>query len=148
MKKIAIASDHGGVVYKNDLKKDLEKEGFIVNDYGTYNEESCDYPDYAIKACNSIVNNENELGVLICGTGIGMSIAANKIDGIRCALVNDPEVSKITREHNNTNVVAMGARVNDYNTIKEIAINFINEPFSNDQRHINRINKVMDIEKK
>ncbi len=144
--KIVIGADHGGVEYKDSIVKTLKELNHEVVDYGTYSTDSVDYPDYAKKVCKDIKNKNADFGVLICGTGIGMSIAANKTNGVRCALVNDPSVAKITREHNDTNVVALGARVISLEDATNIVLNFINEEFSNDERHINRIRKVMEIE--
>ena len=144
--KIAIGCDHGGFDYKQNLVEELIKQGHIVKDYGCYNNNSIDYPDYAKLVARAVSDKEYDKGIVICGTGIGVSIVANKINGIRCALVNDPNVAIITREHNDSNVLAMGARVIDYDTCLKITNNWLNTEFSNDERHINRINKIKEVE--
>ena len=144
--KIAIGCDHGAYEYKEALLKDLKEQGHDVKDFGCYDEKSVDYPDYSVLVANAVSNNEYDKGIVLCGTGIGVSIVANKVKGIRCALVNDPEVAIITRQHNDSNVLAMGARVIDYDTCLKITNNWLNTEFSNDERHINRINKVKQIE--
>ena len=103
--KIAIGCDHGGLEHKNAIIKHLEEKGYTVNDFGIYELASVDYPDIAIKVCESIVNKESELGILVCGTGIGMSIAANKVKGIRAAACSEHFSAKYTRLHNNSNVL-------------------------------------------
>ncbi len=109
--KLAIASDHGGYVLKNDLYKRLLIKGYDIVDFGTNSTESCDYPVYAKKVCSAILNNEVHYGILICGTGLGMQMAANRFKGIRAACVSDTYSAKMSRLHNNSNVLTMGARV-------------------------------------
>ena len=109
--KIAMGSDHGGIHLKNHLKGYLEGKGYEVLDKGTYTEESCDYPDYAAKVGRAVVGGEAELGILVCGTGLGISIAANKIKGVRAAVCGDVYSAKMSREHNNANILALGERV-------------------------------------
>ena len=109
--KIALACDHGAFEYKEIVKEMLTKEGHIVEDFGCYSTESVDYPDYAGPAAQSVADGKNDRGIVICGTGIGVSITANKIKGIRCALCSDPVSAKLTREHNDSNVLAMGQRI-------------------------------------
>jgi len=140
--KIAIASDHGGFSYKKQLVAYLEKQGFMMQDFGCFNEESVDYPDYAFAACEAVANGECEKGILICGTGVGMSIAANKVEGVRCALCSEPVSAKLTREHNDTNVLAMGARMIGIEMAKSIADVWLNTAFSQDERHQRRIDKI------
>ena len=118
--KIAIASDHGGFEYKKILIPYLEQKGYEVLDLGTNSEESCDYPIYASKVCKEILNNACELGILICGTGIGMSIAANRHKGIRASVVSDVFSAKMTKMHNNSNVLCLGARVLGIGLVKEL----------------------------
>lgn len=118
--KIAIASDHGGFEYKKILIPYLEQKGYEVLDLGTNSEESCDYPIYASKVCKEILNNVCELGILICGTGIGMSIAANRHKGIRASVVSDVFSAKMTKMHNNSNVLCLGARVLGIGLVKEL----------------------------
>ena len=120
MKKIAIASDHGGYEYKTELIPYLEQKGYTVLDFGTNSNNSCDYPIYASKVCDEILNGYCELGILICGTGIGMSIAANRHKGIRASVVSDTFSAKMTRMHNNSNVLCLGARVLGIGLAKEI----------------------------
>ena len=140
--KIAIGSDHGGYQYKKELIKHLKGLNHEVLDYGTDSDASVDYPDYAKKVALDVSLNKVDKGIVICGTGIGVCISANKVKGIRCALVNDPEVAIITREHNDSNVLAMGARVIDYDTCVKITDNWLKTSFSNEIRHQNRINKI------
>ena len=120
MKKIAIASDHGGYEYKKVLVPYLKEKGYQVFDLGTNSDESCDYPIYASKVCDEILNGCCELGILICGTGIGMSIAANRNKGIRASVVSDIFSAKMTRMHNNSNVLCLGARVLGIGLVKEL----------------------------
>ncbi len=135
---IAIACDHGGYELKLQIIKYLEKEGLEYTDFGC-NGESVDYPIYAHKVGQAIQNGECEKGILICGTGIGISIAANKMPGIRCALCSDCFSAEATRLHNNTNVVALGGRVIGPELAVKIVDTWLNTPFSNDERHIRRI---------
>ena len=145
--KIAMACDHGGLRLKNVLKDYLEANGYIVEDFGTYSEDSCDYPDYAGPAAQSVADGKNDRGIVICGTGIGVSITANKIKGIRCALCSDPVSAKLTREHNDSNVLAMGQRIIGVELMKEIVRVWMGTEFSHDARHQRRIDKVMALEK-
>lgn len=143
---IAIACDHGGYRLKKVLFKELQRQGYKVKDFGTYSEESCDYPDYAAKAAKAVASGECDKGVVVCGTGIGVSITANKVKGIRCALCHDVFSAKATRNHNDANMLAMGQRV-----IGEgLAIEVLNAWLSSDfegGRHIPRIEKMMALEK-
>lgn len=142
MKKIAIGSDHGGFGLKKQIIAHLEGKGYEVNDMGTYSEESCDYPDYAYKVGEEVASKAADLGILICGTGIGMSITANKIKGIRAALCGDVFSAKATREHNDANVLCIGERVTGPGLALLIVDNFIETEFSNDERHKRRIGKI------
>lgn len=146
--KIAIGADHGGFGLKNEIVAFLRKQGHEVRDVGCTCGDSVDYPDYAIPVCDLVVRGEAERGILVCGTGIGMSIAANKIPGIRCALVHDVFSAKATREHNDSNVLAMGARVIGTGLALEIVRVWLETPFSGDERHRNRIAKVRQLEEK
>ena len=139
---IGIASDHRGYKLKKLLKENLSNYNII--DYGTDSEESTDYVDYAVKVGNAINNKEIDLGILICGTGIGMSIAANKIKGIRCARVVNVNETVLAREHNMANVIALSENTPDYENIVKT---FINTKESTEERHIRRVNKIMDIER-
>ena len=142
--KIAIASDHGGFELKENVKKYLEGRDIEVVDLGTYSEESVDYPAYGKAVANAVAGGECEKGILICGTGIGISITANKVKGIRCALCGDVFSAKATREHNDANILAMGARVTGAGLALEIVKAFLETPFSNDERHIRRIEQIED----
>ncbi|MBO5926323.1 MAG: ribose 5-phosphate isomerase B [Clostridia bacterium] len=139
--KIALACDHGGFPYKDAIIFYLISKGHEVIDFGTNSEDSCDYPDYCIPACNAVASNEADYGILICGTGIGMSICANKIAKIRCAHVTDEFSAEMTRKHNNSNVLALGARISTKeNVIKFIDI-FLNTNFEGG-RHSLRVEKL------
>ena len=141
---IALGCDHGGFELMQDVIKYLESHNIEYKNYGTYSNESCDYPVFAKSVANAIVSGECEQGILICGTGIGISIAANKIKGIRAALCGDCFSAKATREHNNANILAMGARVTGPGLAIEIVKAFLGTDFSNDERHIRRINQIED----
>ena len=145
--KIALACDHGAFEYKEIVKEMLTKEGHIVEDFGCYSLESVDYPDYAGPAAQSVADVKNDRGIVICGNGIGVSITANKIKGIRCALCSDPVSAKLTREHNDSNVLAMGQRIIGVELMKEIVRVWMGTEFSHDARHQRRIDKVMAFEK-
>ena len=144
--KLALACDHGGFKLKETVKKHLEEKGYEVVDFGTYNEESCDYPDYESKAAFAVAKKECEKGIVICGTGIGVSIVANKVHGIRCALVHDVFSAKATRQHNDTNMMAMGARVIGEGLALEIVDAWLNASYEGG-RHDLRIEKMMALEK-
>ena len=139
---IAIGSDHGGFALKKALMEHLDKRGLAYKDYGTYSEASCDYPQYAKAVANALVSGECERGILICGTGIGVSITANKIPGIRAALCSDCFSAEATRQHNDANILCMGARVVGEGLALKIADTFLDTPFSNDERHIRRISQI------
>ena len=146
--KITIGSDHGAVELKEEVKNVLaEFEGVEVKDVGTFTTDSVDYPDIAEKVCADIVSGESERGIVLCGTGIGISIAANKIKGIRCALCHDVFSAKKSREHNNANVLAMGGRVIGFGPAGEIVRAWMTTEFGGD-RHERRINKIMALENK
>lgn len=144
--KIAIASDHGAFEAKEKLKQYLMQEGHVVDDFGCRSEESVDYPDLAQLAVSALLNKSAERAILLCGTGIGMSIAANKISGVRCALCSEPLSAKLTREHNDSNVLAMGARMIGMEMMKEIVAVWLATPFSNASRHQKRIDKLSSFE--
>ena len=145
--KIAIGCDHGALALKNVIVSHLEKQGHEVKDFGTYSAESCDYPDFAAAAARSVAGGECQRGIVLCTTGIGVSVSANKIHGIRCALLSDPWSAKMTRLHNDTNMMALGAGVVGENLALEIVDTWIGTPFSGEQRHQRRIDKVMALEK-
>lgn len=139
---IAIGCDHGGYYLKQDIIDFLKKNGYEYKDYGTYSDESCDYPVYAKKVAHAVADGECEKGILICGTGIGVCITANKVKGIRAALVHDCFSAKATREHNDANIITMGARVIGPGLATEIVRIFLETPFSNEERHIRRIKQI------
>ncbi len=145
--KVALGCDHGALEYKNILVELLGQVGYEVVDCGTYNHDSVDYSDFVAKVCNEVQTNQCERGIVLCGTGIGVSIAANKHKGIRCALVSDIFSARATRDHNDTNVLAMGQRVLGVEVMKEIALTWLKTPFSNDPRHVKRIEKVNALDK-
>lgn len=146
--KIAIGCDHGGINLKPVLTAYLEKKGIEFIDCGTFGKESVDYNDYAVAVCDKVVAGQAELGILICGTGIGMSIMANKIKGIRCGHCHDVFSAKMTREHNDANVLALGERVVGPGLFLEIVEAFVTTKFSGDARHERRVNKIKDLENK
>ncbi len=144
--KIVLACDHGGFQLKETVKEHLVINGYDVNDIGVYNTESVDYPDYGKKAAENVAGNEADRGIVICGTGIGISIAANKVKGIRCALCTNEFMARMSRMHNNANMLALGERVIG----KGLALNIVDAWLSTDfegGRHERRVNKLMDIEK-
>jgi len=145
--KIAIGCDHGGFELKNEIIKFLEDEKYEVKDFGTYSTNSCDYPDVALPVAESVATAEYEFGILICGTGIGIGIAANKVPGIRAALCSDTFSAHATREHNNANILTMGQRVVGTGLALDIVKTFLSSKFEGD-RHQNRIDKISEIEKK
>lgn len=144
--KIIIGSDHGGIHLKEVLKQHLAERGIDVSDAGTYTEDSCDYPDIALKVCREIAKGNAERGVLVCGTGIGMSMAANKVDGIRAALCGDVFSAAMSREHNDANVICLGERVLGSGLAVRILDTWLDTEFAGG-RHERRVNKIMDIEK-
>lgn len=139
---IGIGCDHGGLELKNEVIKYLESNGIEYKDYGTYTSESVDYPVYAKLVADAVAAGECEKGIVICGTGIGVSIVANKVKGIRCALCHDVFSAKATREHNDSNMLAMGGRVVGTGLAVEIVKTWLNTDFSNDERHIRRIKMI------
>jgi len=146
--KIAIGSDHAGFPMKEFLVSELAKSGVEVDDCGTDSLESVDYPDYAGAVCRKVTSGEVELGILVCSTGIGISIAANKIHGIRSALCHTEFSARMSRQHNNANVLALGGTVLGNNLALAIAETFLEEPFSKGERHQRRIVKTMAYEKR
>lgn len=146
MMKIAIGCDHGALDLKNTVVAHLEKKGYEVQDFGTYTPDSCDYPDYAAQAAKAVADGSCDKGIVLCTTGIGVSIAANKIKGIRCALLSDVMSARMTREHNDTNVMALGAGVVGQMLALEIVDTWLGTEFSHNERHQRRIDKVMALE--
>jgi ribose 5-phosphate isomerase B len=145
MKKIVLGADHGGYELKNAIKAHLEANGFETIDVGTNSSESCDYPVFASKLCQKLQNGEADLGILVCGTGIGMSMAANKHKGIRAACCSDTFSARLTRLHNNANVLCLGARVLGAGLALDLVDNFVSAEFEGD-RHIKRLSLIEDIE--
>ena len=145
--KIAIACDHGALALKNALIAHLSKQGHEVVNFGTDTLDSCDYPDFAAPAAQAVANGACDKGIVLCTTGIGVSITANKVKGIRCALLSDVMSARMTREHNDTNVLAMGAGVVGEKLAVEIVDTWLGTAFSGDARHQRRIDKVMALEK-
>ena len=141
---IALGSDQGGFELKQEIIKHLEERGLEFKDFGSYDTKSVDYPEYAKKVCKAINSGECERGILICGTGIGISITANKIKGIRAALCTDCFMAEATRLHNDANVLALGGRVVGPGLAIKIVDTFLDTPFSNEERHIRRINAIED----
>lgn len=145
---IALGSDHGGLCLKSAVIAHLQKKGIKTIDFGAHESSSSDYPDYATPVCGAVLSNEADYGILICGTGVGMSIAANKINGIRCALLGDVFSAKATRAHNDANVMSMGERVIGEGLALEIVDAFLGTAYSNEPRHQERIQKVMNLEER
>jgi len=144
---IALGCDHGGFPLKAAIKKELQEKGYVVQDFGTYSADSVDYPDYAEKVAQAIVRQEHERGILICGTGIGMSMAANKVPGIRAAVCWDTFTAQMSRTHNNSNLLCLGGRVLSEKEALEIISVWLEESFQGG-RHQKRIDKMKGIEKK
>ena len=141
---IALGCDHGGFALKQDVIKHLEARGLEYKDYGTYSEASCDYPEFGKAVAHAVSDGECEKGIIICGTGIGISITANKVPGIRAALCGDCFSAEATRLHNDANILAMGARVVGPGLALKIVDTFLDTPFSGDERHVRRINMIED----
>lgn len=145
--KIALGSDHGGYKLKNEIISFLKENGYEIKDFGTYSTESCDYPDFAEKVAEAVVSKEFDFGILVCGTGIGISISANKIPGVRAALCSDTFSAHATREHNDANILALGERVVGPGIAIDIVKTFLTSEFQG-ERHQKRIDKISLIEKK
>ena len=146
--KLALGCDHGALDLKNKVAAHLEAQGHTVTDFGTYTPDSCDYPDYAAKAAQAVAAGACDRGIVLCTTGIGVSIAANKVKGIRCALLSDVMSARMTREHNDTNMMAIGAGVVGQMLALEIVDTWLGTEFSHSERHQRRIDKVMALENK
>jgi len=145
--KISIGSDHAGFRLKETIKDFLKELGHEVEDFGTHSEKSTDYPDFAEKVAMSVADKKSDFGILMCGTGIGMSIAANKVNGIRAALCMTPEYAKLSREHNDANILTLGARFLEEKEAKNIVKTFLETKFTGEKRHRRRIKKISKIEK-
>ena len=144
--KISLGCDHGGLELKDAIKQHLLDRGFEVKDCGTFTKESCDYPDYARPAAEAVASGECEKGIVVCTTGIGVSITANKVKGVRCALLSDLMSAKMTRQHNNTNMMALGQGVVGPMLALQIVDTWLDTEFEGG-RHQRRIDKMMEIEK-
>lgn len=139
---ISIGSDHGGYDLKMAVISHLEKRGFECRDFGCYDKNSCDYPEFGRAAAEAVASGECDRGIVVCTTGIGISIAANKVKGIRCALCTSTELAKMTRLHNNANMLALGASAVSEELAMEIVDMFLDTEFSNEERHQRRIDKI------
>ena len=144
--KISIGCDHGALALKDVLVSHLTKKGYEVKDFGTYTAASCDYPEFAAAAARAVASGECDKGIVLCTTGIGVSITANKIKGIRCALLSDVMSARMTREHNDTNMMALGAGVVGQLLALQIVDTWLSTEFSHAERHQRRIDKVMALE--
>lgn len=144
--KISIASDHAGYEAKCEMIDYLIKKGYEVLDFGTNTLESCDYPDFAFPCANSVATGQSDYGILICGTGIGMAICANKVKGIRCANCQDEFSTQMTREHNDANILTLGARVISVEKMKTLVDIFLSTPFSGQPNHLRRISEITNYE--
>ena len=140
--KISVACDHGAYALKEKVKSWLTDAGYEVQDFGCYSTESVDYPDYALPAAEAVARGEADRGVFLCTTGIGVSISANKVRGVRCALCTNLMTARLTREHNDANALALGAGVVGENLAREILFTFLDTPFSGAVRHQRRIDKI------
>ena len=143
---IALASDHGGYELKQAVIARLKERGLEYKDFGTYSLDSCDYPDFAYPAAQAVASGECDRGVVICTTGIGISITANKVRGIRCGLCMNVTMARLTREHNDANMLAMGAGITGRNEAMDILDTFLDTPFSEGVNHVRRIGKIAAIE--
>lgn len=141
---IALGSDHGGYDLKIHIKKHLEEKGYECRDFGCFDKNSCDYPDFGRAAAESVASGECDRGIVVCTTGIGISIVANKVKGIRCAVCTNPYLAKMTRLHNDANMLALGQGITGNNLAIEIVDTFLDTPFSEGENHIRRIGKIED----
>ncbi len=141
---IALGCDHGGFELMQEVKKHLEERGLEYKDFGTYSTASCDYPVYAKAVAKAVLSGECDRGILICGTGIGISITANKFRGIRCAVCHDCFSAEATRQHNDANILAMGGRIIGPGHALKVVDTFLDTPFSNEERHKRRISMIED----
>lgn len=143
--RVSIATDHNGVIEKQELITFLKEMNVEVIDCSENNTPTDDYPDFALVVANKVANKECDLGILLCGTGIGMSIAANKVKGIRCAKVSSVDEARLSKEHNNANVIALSYK-EEMTKLKEMIKIFIETSFSNEERHIRRVSKITSLE--
>lgn len=146
--KIAVACDHGGLNLKKAMMAYVEKLGHEIKDFGTYDNSSCDYPDFACAAAEAVASGECERGIVVCSSGIGVSIVANKVPGVRCAHCHDLYCAKYTRLHNDANMIAFGEKVLGEGIMQEIVYTFLNTEYEGGERHDRRIAKIKAIEEK
>ena len=146
--KIAVACDHGGLTLKNAVIAYVEKLGHEVKDFGTYTKDSCDYPDFALAAAEAVASGECERGIVVCSSGIGVSMVANKVPGVRCAHCHDLYCAKFTRLHNDANVLAFGEKVVGVGLMEEMVSVFLATEYEGGERHDRRLAKIAAIEKK
>ena len=144
--KVAIGSDHGGFALKETIVRHLKEQGITVEDFGTHSTESCDYPIFAKKAAEAVASGECEKGIVVCTTGIGVSMVANKVKGIRCAVCTDPTVARMTRLHNDANMIALGGGIIGELIATDIVDTFLNTPFSEEEKHIRRVGMIEETE--
>jgi ribose 5-phosphate isomerase B len=144
--RIALGADHAGVTLKNDIKRLLDERGLACTDFGTNTTDSVDYPDFAAKVAHAVAGGSYDRGILVCGSGVGMAIAANKVAGVRAAAVVDETSAKLSREHNDANVLALGARVTPSDDARRLVNIFLDTPFAGG-RHQGRIDKITEMEK-
>jgi ribose 5-phosphate isomerase B len=145
---IGLGADHAGYHLKNIVRSYLQQQGITVRDFGTHTDSPCDYPDFAMMVANAVAQGECDLGILICGTGVGMSISANKVKGIRAAHAQDPVTARLSRQHNDANVLCMGGRIIGAELAMEIVNAFLNASFTDEERHARRVHKVKILEKR
>ena len=143
---IAIGSDHGGFELKELIQKHLQERGFEVKDFGCFDKSSVDYPDFGVAAARAVAAGECEQGIVVCTTGIGISMVANKVKGIRCALCSDTLSAKMTRLHNDANMIALGGGMIGPNLAFDIVDTFLETPFSNEEKHVRRVAKIMKMD--
>jgi ribose 5-phosphate isomerase B len=143
--RIALGADHAGFQAKEQIKKYLESAGYVVSDAGTWSEDSVDYPDFAVQVSRRVQQGQDDLGILVCGTGIGMAMAANKIGGVRAAVAHDALTARMSREHNDANVLALGARVLNEHQIIEAVASFLGAQFAGG-RHQRRVDKISELD--
>jgi ribose 5-phosphate isomerase B len=146
--KVAIGGDHGTIEMKKAVYDLLVKDGYDVKDFGTFTDEPVDYPDFGQTVAEAVASGEFERGIVLCGTGVGISIAANKVKGIRCAQVGDVFTAKATRSHNNSNMLALGSRNTGLGVALEVVKAWMETEASTDERHVRRVNKISAIEEK
>jgi ribose 5-phosphate isomerase B len=145
---IGLGADHAGYHLKNIVRSYLQQQGITVRDFGTHTDSPCDYPDFALMVASAVAQGECDLGILICGTGVGMSISANKVKGIRAAHAQDPVTARLARQHNDANVLCMGGRIIGAELAMEIVSAFLNASFTSEERHARRVHKVKMLEKR